>query len=346
MIAALFLSVTLAAYKLVNDTGVLPCIEPKILVNGSTEISDKTYNTNETIWFRTPIAPGIKAIWNFGDSSKIEEGFSAKHFFTKPAIYNVTVTVNKNCTARAKIHIKNPAEIFKDSSGNITEHIIGADEGMAGEYKFNTPHNADSYKWIVEGNSNFVPRTTKESSFKFRNAGTYIIKLILDNDPQKTYRKEITVTDPSLSINDDNKIKPKKLIDDYPVYIPPKKDTAKDAGKTENTVVAPPVTPPPPPEKKKPMATSEQAFLGYLQAYVCGRMDYTKLYKYFCSDGKPPNVLRDRKFISFEAFCNEIGGQKIEIKSVSFQKNGDCIYQINVEYDKKSWYKKDPCKEQ
>lgn len=294
----------------------------------------------EYINFSATAPVGTAITWDFGDKTPQKKGNFIKHSYTREGTYTVTAEVNGKWVQKKNIIVYKVTLVQQTQINKEQIKIIGNTNPRAGEITiFSTNVAAIDYEWSILNDPNFEIKKGLEAGFTFPLAKKYILQLKLDNDREKIITQQINVSQIKVPVSGGDRPKPP---------LPPpttNEETTKDGGTTEKSTIIPPVvTPPPPPEKKKPTITSEQAFKNYLQAYVCGRMDYTKLYKYFCEDNKP-KVLRDKKFIGFEAFCNEIGGKKIEITSVNFKKEDDCIVIITVEYDKKNMIQKDPCKE-
>jgi hypothetical protein len=340
MVVTMLLSFMLVSYKLVTKNNEKACSNPLVFVNGLKENSVKTYLTGDVIWFKTPITSARKATWIFGDSARKEEGFTVAHTYTHEGIYLVSVITDGGCATYTKINVIARSFQPVDSAGNIIEHIVGTDQAPLGKYKFSTNDTAKSYKWTVENDNNYDPQFGRTGTFYFRTPKKYILKLVLNNDVNKTYRKEILVIDPNAGKvgNDDKSAK-----NEVPVIIPalaPKSDPLQSqiAPDTPKTVVAPPKV-----EVRHIIGTSTQTFKSYLQSFVCGGMEAKDFYKYLTDEGGT-KVIANKAYTTFDAFCKDIKGKKIEIESVDFKKEGDRIIEINVGYDKKGKLARNPCK--
>ncbi len=336
----MLLSFTLVSYKLITGKHDTSCISPLIFVNGLKDDGKRTYTIGELIWFKTPVGTGGKAIWDFGDSAKSSQGFTAAHTYFHKGVFEVSVTLEGGCITRTRLVINEPLPQL-DGAGNIIEHIIGNDQVAPGKYAFSTPDTASNYKWAIENDNNFDPQYSRAGTYTFRTSGRYIIKLVLNNDRNRTYRKEILVVDES---DKTRKQSPRGGAEDIILPFPqgPTVPPIQPPGAPVDTakpVEATPVAPKPAPI----IGTSTQTFKSYLQSLVCGEMDMKELYKYLADQGAT-KVIANKAYTTFDAFCKEIKGKKISIESVDFKKEGDRIIEINVEYDKKGRLARNPCK--
>ena len=352
MAAIVLSSIVLVAYRQGKNEEAIPCVPPAAYADNIRNTDEREYKTNEYILFSVAAPPDAEAVWDFGDSSKKQKGLTTRHTFRRSGPFTVTVTINGDCEATLKLRVRNADEIIiKDKDGNIIEDITSNDQVEAGlECKFSTSHEADAYKWIVV-NKNIEPRYTKECAFRFMLAGTYTVKLILDNDPKRTYTKEIVVIKPvdisepggdidlGTLIPDDNDNQENN--DDPP---PPPAVTGNDK---EETVVPPVIT------KREPTEIIPVHFQIMLQDVVCGNKAYEDFAEYFC-DNQPPKVIvtETRQRLSFQAFCEQIqpkknGPQKITIKDVVPKSNNGCIETVEVSYkiERGIWLinEKNPC---
>ncbi|MEX6688145.1 PKD domain-containing protein [Danxiaibacter flavus] len=342
MAVTVLLSFALASYRLITGEKSSACQPPLIFIDGLKDDGSRTSLTGEHVWFKTPIASSGNAVWDFGDSTKRSEGFNVGHTYTHEGIFLVTVTLDGGCVTRTKFMVNVRQAIVVDSAGNIVEHIIGSDQVAPGKYNFSTPDTASSYKWAIENDNNFDPQYSRAGIYTFRTEGHYTLKLVLNNDRNRIYRKEILVVDPSEKNN--RQAKPSRGDEDIALVLPPGPTAPpiQAPGTSSDTVksVAPaPVAPKPPPV----IGTSPQTFKSYLQSLVCGDMDVKELYKYLADQGAT-KVIANKAYTTFDAFCKEIKGKKLEIESVEFKKEGDRITEINVGYDKKGRLARNPCK--
>lgn len=342
MIVTILLSFALVSYKMVTGKKETACASPLIFVNGIKDDGSKTYIAGERLWFKTPIGTGGNATWDFGDSAKQIQGFNAAHIYTRKGIFQVSVTLEGGCIARTKLVVIEPLPAV-DSAGHVIEHILGSDQVAPGKYTFSTPDIANTYKWAIENDNNFQPQFAKEGMYTFRTAGRYTLKLTLNNDRNKTFRKEILVVDVSDRKND-RLAGRNHDADDLPLVIP---NSAPSSAPIQSQVtpidtpktIAPVIVPKAPPI----IGTSSLTFKSYLQSLVCGDMDVKDLYKYLADKGAT-KVIANKAYTTLDAFCKEIKGKKLEIESVEFKKEGDRITEINVGYDKKGRLARNPCK--
>jgi len=300
-------------------------------VNGHSQFDTIFFLAGQPLTLRSPISPGDKVIWNFGDDSNNGEGFSTVHIYKEGGTYRITATINDFCLYDKKIHIKKPEPVTIDSMGRVTENIIGSDQGFAGNnFTFKTPLTATDYEWYIENNSNYPKRTGDSVNFKFRSEGNYIVVLILDHDRTKKYTKNITVA--ALAKTGGELIVPKLLVPKE------KSDSAAHASATDTNKVV---------RAKKPRYATDEQFTLYLQDVVCGSMTAKDFNDFLCQGENTSVKINNKGGKPFGAFCAEIAGKKIEIKSVvAARDNDNCVVNLAVEYEKKGRFAKHPCKGQ
>ena len=333
MIIAIILSTGLLGYKLVGSNKPKPCEAMSIFVNGQTNTDTLFYYSGNPVMFKLPVSQEDKVIWNFGDETRNEAGSPRLHTFHAESIYRVRATVNGICTYEKRISIKNIAYVLRDSTGNVTENIIGAEEANAGDSTtFSTTLVASSYEWYIENNSNYAKQTGKQAGFRFGTQGKYIVVLVLDHNRDKKFSKNITVSKLPTTENTFEKphvlIKPaeKRKVDSNVVH--PAIDTAKIA--------------PPAPKLKY---VTDELFKTYLQALVCGEMNAADFNAYLCQGLNTPVVVNNSERKTFGSVCKDLQGKKIKIASVvAGRDNDNCVINLAVEYDRKRFLGRNPCR--
>jgi hypothetical protein len=331
MMTIVILSIGLFGYNLKSGGEKKPCRLITIYVNGRAESDNVFFTAGQPITFRSPISPGDEVSWDFGDNSKNGEGFSAVHSFKDDGSYKIIATVNGRCSYEKNIRIRKPEPAIRDSLGNITESIIGLDQGFVGDnFVFSTPLHANNYEWYIENNNSYPKKTGDTVSYKFRSEGKYILVLMLDQDRSKKYSKDITIA--PIVKSDGGLIIPKILIPkekprDTIVHAPP-----IDTGKLGKV-----------PPKKFVSLTNEQ-FVLYMQYVVCGTMAAKDFNSYLCQGENTPVISNGKGGKTFGALCAELLGKKIEIESVIVtRENEDCAVLLTVKWDKKGRLAKNPC---
>ena len=339
MSIVIILCVGLFSYRLIDKNADKPCLPVTVMINGVINNRSLTFNMGEMLIFKATTAPGDEITWDFGDNTKIQEGFTTSHQFSKAGIYDIRVLVNKKCDNPAKVNIIKPAPIIRDTAGNITENIIGPEVASTGEtLKYTTPLQATSIEWNIANNDNYLTRTTRDATFKFGLAGTYVIQLTLDKDRQKRYTKSVVITDAGGGVTEpEDKPKPKNLLpQQYTIVIPPKKE--EPAKQQEPTETKPVVEQPKKPEEPKVtrQLISNKLLQIMLQEVVKGTKSVDDFNTYFCNGGNT-KVNDKGNITTFSAFCAAIKGKKITIESVEQGKDNDCIITLTVQYKKKGW---------
>ncbi|RYZ37137.1 MAG: PKD domain-containing protein, partial [Sphingobacteriales bacterium] len=155
------------------------------------------YFVGESIIFRADMEKSQKVEWDFGDGTPVTVGNKIAHSFTQEGNFLVTATVNGKCMQSLNVHISQvamsggaAAEVASDPNA-----IVGKDFAGAGELAiYQTAANAQVFEWTIEGNAAFPPKSGNKAAFSFVEPGTYIVRLKLDNDDAKVYRKTVTVS--------------------------------------------------------------------------------------------------------------------------------------------------------
>jgi hypothetical protein len=325
------LSAGLFGYSAVKRKDVKPCGDLSVHVNGRINTDSIYFDMGQPIIFRSPFSPGNRVIWDFGDATAREEGFSLVHTYNRASKFTVTVIVNGNCRYYKTIIVKKPYAGLLDSTGNTIEDIIGQEDVFVGEtISYKTMRTANTYEWYVENNNNYPRQKGKEINIKFRGQGLYILVLVLDGDRRKKYIKKILVSSDPAKVPEE--LRPDRLIKKLPL------DTAKD----DNTDLAVHKSD----SVKKPTTKSitDEIFKTYLQALVCGGMEVKSFNDYLCMGDKTPVIINNKQSSTFGAMCADIKGKKIKIESViSGRDNDGCVYNLTIKYDKKGLFR-NPCK--
>ena len=331
MLLIMVFSLGLVGYRYNTANKKLNCKSITIYVNGHSQIDTIFFLAGQPLTFRSPITPGDQVIWNFGDGSSNGEGFSTVHTYKEGGTYRIVATINGICLYDdKKINIKKPEPVITDSMGNVTESIIGSDQGFVGNsFVFKSPLPATDYEWYIENNNNYPKRSGDSVTFKFRSEGNYIVVLILNHDRTKKYTKNITVA--ALAKTGGELIVPKLLIPKD------KPETPLQAPAITDTMVKV--------HKKLKYATDEQ-FALYLQDVVCGSMAAKDFNDFLCQGENTSVKINNKGGKPFGAFCAEIAGKKIEIKSVvAARDNDNCVVNLAVTYEKRGRFAKHPCKD-
>ena len=345
MSAFILFSLGLMAYKVFNDRGTQPCPEFNIVITDISNIRRTAFNSGQTLLLKVPLLLGYKVIWNFGDETPTQSGFTVSHIYKKAGTFPVSAYINPTCGAAVvRLTIVN-APVTSIDSELTTQTIIGADETSVGvDEKFSTLFNAEFYEWSIENNNNYAVRYSKDAIFRFKTPGIYIVSLILDRNTQKKITKKIIVSSSNILDNSDAPKPDKPLIDDY--IAPPKQE--------EKTVIQPP----PANNSEVPITKTEvkptpkiikriheDTFKEYLQSFVCGRTNISVFDDYLCNGGATNVQVNDaQSFTPFSKLCSDIKDRKIKIDKVEIKRDeNNCVVVIKVWYDKKGWIGKNPC---
>ncbi len=334
LLVTVILSVGLFGFKIATTE---PCFEVNLSLKGVVEHPfANNYFVGEGIIFKAEMKKGQNVEWDFGDGTSVKQGAKVTHSFSQEGNFLVTATVNGKCMQSVNVHISqvgSPApSVTQPADPNS---IIGKDFAAAGELSiYQTGATAGAYEWTIEGNDVFPPRNGNKVSYSFTEPGTYIVKLKLDNDEAKVYRKTVIV---SMNSSD---AKGAGLDDlpPLPLPAPPKENgsagNAAAPGSTEEKEEAA--------AERKIELIPDPILKNQLQDVIEGKESLENLAKYMC-DGMNAKVKGNGKiYASLSLFGEELKGKKgmlglggkKKIKSVHANREvgSNCIFRLDVEY--------------
>jgi len=310
MLVLFVLSTGLFSYKLIDKP---KCIQVDFKIK--TIDNDSVYYTDEILSFST-LRFEKNITWDFGDNSPSGTGTFITHRFAKEGKYFIKVTVNSDCGFTRPITIRKAVVETPDAKEQIDGHnstFVGARES------FTTLAKANDYEWTVENHPEYAPLYGQSVTCKFLSPGDFTIKLTLDKDRFKIYRKSITVVE-------NEKPKPVEKIDKLIDY--------DKLAKLDN-------------ETSEKASISELTFSEYLGKVISGKFFAKDFNDYLCLEGKTPVIFNHKadKQVTFEQACAELNGKRkskflglgkkaVHIKSVRLNRGKDkCITLIEIVYD-------------
>ena len=335
LLITVLLSVGLFGFKIATTE---PCFDVRLSLKGVVEHPfANNYFVGEGIIFKAEMKKGQKVEWDFGDGTAPVEGGKVTHSFNQEGNFLVTAKVNGKCMQSVNVHISQvgiPASVTARPAD--PNSIIGKDFAAAGELSiYQTEATAAAYEWTIEGNDVFAPKNGNKVSYSFTEPGTYIVKLKLDNDEAKVYRKTVVV---SVNPVDAKGAGPNDLpplpLPDLPKENSAGSNTGAPAASTEEKEA-------PAPEKKIELIP-DPILKNQLQDVIEGKETLENLAKYMC-DGMNGKVKGNGKiYASLSLFSEELKGKKgmlglggkKKIKSVHANREvgSNCIFRLDVEY--------------
>jgi len=315
-----------------------PCFDIRLSLKG---VVDHPYAHNyfvgESIIFKAAMKQSRDVEWDFGDGSPAVKGAQVTHSFANEGNFLVTATVNGKCMQSVNIHISQmniPGTAAATIQPADPNGIIGKDFASAGELAvFQTEAVAGSYEWVVVGNPAFGVKQGSKVSYSFTEPGTFVIKLKLDNDEAKVYRKTIVVSaSPAAGGADIDELPP------LPLPAPPPGNTPAEPG-TDAAAAAPEKVPA---AEKKVEIIPDPILRNQLQDVIDGKETLDNLAKYMC-DGMNGKVKGNGKiYANLSLFGEELKGKKgmlglggkRKIRSVKANREAgsNCIFRLDVEY--------------
>ncbi len=292
----------------------------------------------ETLSLTTSEGPGSNVTWDFGDKTSAKDGSLVMHSFAVEGNYPVTARINGRCEQIQMVSVHKPqaSQEATADAGTPVISIIGKEDPEVGEqvnFSSNTP--ASVYEWTIQDRKDYDIKKGLNVSYSFRTPGRYVLKLKLDNDPNKVSTKYIMVIPPS-----SNALLPtKKLIPPPPRFQPTEEAKVEDKPVEKPVEKAPEVKTPvvETPVAKKVKFIPDEPFADYLREVVEGSKDLAFFNKYLNNGGETlVQVKGEDKMIKFSELYQRIHNKKVTIKEVNIDRdaNGD-VLKINITYKKK-----------
>lgn len=282
-------------------------------------------------------SPNVQEIsWDFGDNTPTQLGNNAKHIYTRDGNYSISATVNDECTETIQLRIKPLAPINSQTAETLAINPISGQDAPSA----NTPTiytstvKAGKYEWNILNSPTYPTQETEIANYNFQIAGNLIIELKLDGDPNKVYRKQITVLPSKILpiIAPPPPVKGEKNISQTPppivtVVVPPKKVDGVPL------VVQPPVE-----VKKDKLIIADDEFRLKFEAVQRGELDASAFVDFLC-DGTGTRVLVENKGKEWQTvatICTLFSKNK-KIKRIydvtTDRDNKNCVTLIHLKYN-------------
>ncbi|MBK8786671.1 MAG: PKD domain-containing protein [Chitinophagaceae bacterium] len=312
MILLFVLSIGLFSYTLIDTKKCIP-VDFKI----KTIDNDSVFSTDEILSFSS-LRFEKNITWDFGDNSPNGTGTFVTHRFAKEGKYFIKVTVNSDCQFVKPITVRKA--IVESLTSTNREQIDGHPSTFVGAGEtYTSLLSADTYEWSIENHPEYGLLNGQSVNYKFLSPGDFTIKLTLNKDRFKIYRKSVTVVENE---------KPKQV---------EKIDKLIDYDKLAKIDK----------EKSVKTAISDLTFKEYLGKVIAGDFFAKDFYDYLCMEGKTHVILNGKadKQVTFEQACAELNGKRrskflglgkkaVHIKSVRLNKDkANCVTLIEIKYE-------------
>jgi len=334
LILTVILSAGLLGFRMATTE---PCYDVRLSLKG---VVDHPYMhhyfVGESIIFQAGMKHQQEVTWNFGDGSTIARGSKVTHSYHSEGNFLVTATVNGRCLQSVNVRISSLALATPEASSAAVAApgvIIGKDFAAAGELAiYQTEAVAGAYEWTIENNAAFSPKAGNKVSYSFTEPGSYVLKLKLDNDEAKVYRKAIVISMNPVDAKGPNADELPPL----PLPAPPVEGPATGTEAAENNPVATPA-----PVEKKIELIPDPILKNQLQDVIDGKETMESLAQYMCPGGKVKGngTIYANLNLFGEALKGKKGVLKVfsgkrKIKSVHANREvgSNCIFRLDVEY--------------
>ncbi len=315
------------------------CADISVDVKGTMDHSGKnSYYAGEHLSFTLRALSANAAVeWDFGDGSPSVSGKNASHSFQNEGYFLVTVKINGGCSESMNIRISQMNLPTGAGLANpvvpgttMEQVIIGKDYAAVGELSiYQSGEPAEHYEWVVEEKEQYPLKSGPKVSYSFMEAGKYVIRLTLDNDPEKVYRKTVLVRAQPVA-----GAKPEDL---PPLPLPNPKTGDESAGSGSEQSIAAPA-----PVNKKFDIIPDQIFKDNFQAIVDGSGTVDEIAQYLCEGANTKVRGNGKTYANLNLFCEELKGKKgvlgmggkRKIKTVNAKREvgSNCVYWLDVSY--------------
>lgn len=337
LIIIAILSFGVLAYKAATK---IKCPPFKIIAGSTIKHEETIANThfvNEEVSFtcKPVLGDDMEIAWDFGDSSPIFIGPSAKHSFLKPGNYLVVATLNGVCKESINIHVVESSFNLDDASS--LSPIIANDNVMQGDsVLISTTATSKNYEWSILELPEIPKSTQQDAHFVFNKSGIFTIVLKVDNGI--VYRKQIQVNEVLGPVN--------------PVDLPTSSSlpppTANSGGNLPDMKPLPTGDVDQGDEQTTPEKTKvyqqlpDPAIMKMLEDVIEGKKSLEDFDNVLCDGGKT-KVMANGSSIKFSMLLEDLGKKKgklffkskrkiTSLKSLRDSNNGNCVQIIYIEY--------------
>lgn len=302
-------------------------------------IKAENKQVGESIGFED-LTPGANSwIWDFGDNSPKNHDRSPSHKYSKSGIYIVTLKVNKSCTLKKTLEIKNINKIIDSTKIPIiiAPTLVTVGQRFAVDYDY--LGEATSWEWSF-GESGQVDYNSEYPIYSYSTPGKKRLTLIINGDITYIASKDIYVKPEKTNVPTLLDIPRRKIPDSIFVNKPPKPE--KDP--LDKFIAHIPAMPKESPQQLEPInnaksqapSISENQFALLLLDVAKQNKTMEDFGKYTCNKYDFPVSKNDDDVINFNKFTQEIQNKKIRIKSIHLKKNSEnCIEGFNILYKTK-----------
>jgi PKD repeat protein len=335
------LSLGLLAYKVASDA---PCREVAMAMSSLTNQKTNSFFTNELIHFSAPLEENESVEWDFGDKSIKLKGAHVTHMFKEAGDYIITVEINGRCKSTGIVSIK---DYVNDASGNMGGNAtndlvkelanpIVAESFIIEQGKqilFSSNVQGSSYEWSVEGDLAQPKKTTDKAAYTFLKTGNFTLKLVLNNDPENSWTRVISVTprkELAGPVSGGGGGSQPVVTAPPPIPLPKPKPTTPEPEQPKPTTATPVTQPTAPVEK--PVAPSgpkvvevymdNEQWREMLQDVVAGNASLSD-FKMYLNDTETKMILVDKETISFAELVSRLKDKKVDDKSIQVDQDYD-----------------------
>lgn len=312
-----------------RSRNALDCGESRMIINS------ENFAVGEVIEFINDSENAEEWEWDFGDGTPKDYRKSTLHKYDSPGIYQIKLTLNKNCVKEKLIEITDQGRIIDRTK---LPYIVGPNRVELGDpvtfrYNYYTDQTM-SWQWSF-GESGQIDATNEYPTYIFQFPGKKVISLIINGDVDYKAYKTIYVV-PKTPYEGE-----KDTLEAY-IYQKPIENFDKPEGNPQKSRIPSAVNSIPlkQPSNQKDLApdVSTEKFKLFLQQVIKQTNEKEVLYEYLCQQKEIPVQKNGEEILSLSEFLNDVIGKDVRIESLRLQKNNlNCVESFSIDYKVKKF---------
>jgi hypothetical protein len=288
----------------------------------ATDVSGSQKNAlfvNEEVTFTAKTSGTV--VWDFGDGANTT-GTSVKHTFLTEGKQVVTATLDRKFSDTLVLNIQ---RVVNKDSTPVVNPIQGPTTVTANKavtFFYDGKNKETAIQWYILNQPNYPIVHSEKAKYTFVSEGTQTLVLQLNNDPNKTFNKTITIL-PAASVAD---VPP-------PVARPP-----SPSGEPKKPAADTPSRPKPKPVEPQKTADylSDDGFASFLtNNVVAGKSTGQEIYKYLCNN-TATQVMDNGNSSTMDQLLKKLYKGRFKNIKVTTERDAQrCVNVLSVTYTKK-----------
>jgi hypothetical protein len=333
MLTIIVISAGILIFKITKN---VECKLFDTLVSDDSGSNTNSLYVNENVVFTANVSGNVE--WDFGDGAKVK-GTHVKHVFLNGGKQTITVSSNGRCQQLITLIIfKNAPNPSDQPEANPIWAPEKAVVGKKVTFAYLGDKKPTAFEWSIV-NLPITPvrygNHEYRVSYVFPAEGRQTIELRLNNDPARTFTRDITIIPAS-----------EKNSNDHPYVAPPPPSTrtpdlatsAPKTGTNSEPVSSAPKTPvhenAPVETKKTERYLSDDVFKQMFEDVAAGKKNAQSFDPYLCN-GVVTRVNANDADETLESVCIILASGHKKIQSVHAVRSNDCVVLLKIKYRNK-----------